>query len=69
MNNPLNLCPHGLQDDSGDCDECRFEHEAVEAAYEEKLRDEEDAHARYLASLDSEVADAYSDEPFFEIAL
>lgn len=62
-NNPLNLCPHGLYDGSGDCDECRAEYEASEAAYAEKLEADEAAVA-YLWE-----EDPYADEPFFEVAL
>jgi hypothetical protein len=63
--NPLNLCPHGLYDGSGDCDECRAEHEALESEYQEKLDREEREHYAMLDARD----DPYADEPFFEVAL
>jgi hypothetical protein len=64
--NPLNLCPHGLYDGSGDCDECSAEHEALESEYQEKIDREEREH---YAALDAMEDDPYAGEPFFEVAL
>lgn len=59
--NPLNLCPHGLYDGSGDCDECRAEYEA----FEREIDEEQLAADRRFAYRD----DPHADEPFFEVAL